>query len=65
MQDTLQLVGPWIEPAPDHAEELAFAQRAAAYLDHEGLDRPAVVRCLIEELQLDADTAEAVAALAA
>ena len=46
-------------------EDLAFAERAALYLDKQGLDHRAVVKCLIEELELDRATAEAVASLAA
>jgi hypothetical protein len=49
----------------DHSEELAFAERAAVYLDKQGLDHRAVVKCLIEEFELDRETAEAVASLAA
>ncbi len=49
----------------DRSEDLAFAERAALYLDKQGLDHRAVVKCLIEELELDRDTAEAVASLAA
>lgn len=50
---------------PDRSEELAFAGRAALYLDKHGLDHRAVVKCLIEEFDLDRATAEAVASLAA
>lgn len=50
---------------PDRSEELAFAGRAALYLDKQGLDHRAVVKCLIEEFDLDRATAEAVASLAA
>ena len=49
----------------DRSEDLAFAERAALYLDKQGLDHRAVVKCLIEELELDRETAEAVASLAA
>jgi hypothetical protein len=49
----------------DRSEELAFAERAAVYLDKQGLDHRAVVKCLIEEFELDRETAEAVASLAA
>jgi hypothetical protein len=49
----------------DRSEDLAFAGRAAVYLDKQGLDHPAVVKCLIEEFELDRETAEAVASLAA
>ena len=45
--------------------DLAFAERAALYLERHGLDHDAVVRCLVDELELDVDTAEAVASLAA
>ena len=51
---------------PDDPErELALAERAAEYLDKQGLDHLAVVRCLIEEFELDVQTAEALADLAA
>jgi hypothetical protein len=49
----------------DRSEDLAFAGRAAVYLDKQGLDHRAVVKCLIEEFELDRETAEAVASLAA
>jgi hypothetical protein len=49
----------------DRFEDLAFAGRAALYLDKQGLDHRAVVKCLIEEFELDRETAEAVASLAA
>lgn len=49
----------------DPIEDLAFAGRAALYLDRKGLDHLAVVQCLINEFQLDRETAEAVASLAA
>jgi hypothetical protein len=48
---------------PDH--DLAFACRAAVYLDRQGLDEEAIVRCLMDEFDLDKVTAEAVASLAA
>ncbi len=47
------------------AHKLAFAERAALYLEKQGLDHKAVVRCLVVELELDVETAEAVASLAA
>ena len=51
---------------PDDLErEMALAERAAEYLDKQGLDHLAVVRCLIEEFELDNETAEALADLAA
>jgi len=45
--------------------DLAFARRAAVYLDRRGLDEEAIVRCLMDEFDLDRVTAEAVASLAA
>jgi hypothetical protein len=48
---------------PDH--DLAFARRAAVYLDRQGLDEKSIVRCLMDEFDLDQLTAEAVASLAA
>ena len=51
---------------PDDLErEMALAERAAEYLDKQGLDHLAVVRCLIQEFELDIETAEALADLAA
>ncbi|HUO46131.1 MAG TPA: hypothetical protein VM470_04805 [Acidimicrobiia bacterium] len=51
--------------APDRVADVEFAERAAIYLDKQGLDANAIVRCLMEELDMDRDTAEAVASLAA
>jgi hypothetical protein len=57
------------DPLPDILEDaiadLAFAGRAAVYLDKKGLNHRAVVQCLIDEFELDRATAEAVASLAA
>jgi hypothetical protein len=52
-----------VDREPDH--ELAFARRAAVYLDRQGLDEEAIIRCLMDEFDLDKVTAEAVASLAA
>jgi len=49
----------------DAIHDLAFAGRAALYLDKKGLDHRSVVQCLIDEFELDRETAEAVASLAA
>ena len=49
----------------DPLDDLAFASRAAIYLEKKGLNHRAVVQCLIEEFELDQETAEAVASLAA
>jgi hypothetical protein len=68
MQMSLQsmdLMESTLEIPVDRAEDLAFAERAALYLEKQGLDHQEVVRCLITELELDEETAEAVAALAA
>ena len=49
----------------DQQREMALAERAAEYLDKQGFDHLAVVRCLVEEFELDVETAEARADLAA
>lgn len=49
----------------DEAEELAFAERAVTYLEKQGLDHKGIVACLMEQLELDRETAEALAKLAA
>lgn len=49
----------------DEAEELAFAERAVTYLEKQGLDHKGIVTCLMEQLELDRETAEALAKLAA
>ncbi|MEX0946845.1 MAG: hypothetical protein WD651_13185 [Acidimicrobiia bacterium] len=46
-------------------QDIAFARRAAVYLDRQGLDEQAIVQCLMDEFELDQATAEAVASLAA
>jgi hypothetical protein len=54
-----------LESPNSRVDDLAFAERAALYLDQKGLDHREVVQCLIDELDLDLETAEAVASLAA
>ncbi len=49
----------------DPNQDIAFARRAAVYLDRQGLGEHAIVQCLMEEFELDRSTAEAVASLAA
>ena len=61
---TISVISP-SRNSTDRSEDLAFAGRAALYLDKKGLDHRAVVKCLIEEFELDRATAEAVASLAA
>jgi hypothetical protein len=56
---------PLLDIPVDEDHELALAERAALYLEKQGLDHREVVQCLIKEFELDADTAEAVATLAA
>jgi hypothetical protein len=65
MQEPLQITMPLLEVPVTAADELAFAERAASYLEKQGLDHQAVVQCLIDELELDLETAEALADLAA
>lgn len=50
---------------PDALEELAFAERAVTYLEKQGVDHQGIVMCLMKELELDRETAEALAKLAA
>ena len=66
-QDTMLMQSTQIafEIPDDEARELALAERAAEYLEKQGLDHLAVVRCLIEEFELDVETAEALADIAA
>lgn len=51
-------------PRQDQAQELALAGRAARYLERQGLEREAVVQCLIDEFELDRSVAETLAELA-
>jgi hypothetical protein len=44
---------------------MALAEGAARYLTRQGLDHQAIVRCLVDEFELDRATAEALADLAA
>lgn len=50
---------------PNEVEDLAFAERAVVYLEKQGLDEKEIAQCLIDQLELDRDTAEALARLAA
>jgi len=45
--------------------DMALAEGAARYLTRQGLDHQAIVRCLVDEFELDRATAEALADLAA
>lgn len=45
--------------------DLDFASRAVIYLEKNGLDTDEVVECLIEEFELDRETAQELASLAA
>lgn len=52
-----------IEDDPDH--DLELARGAVTYLATKGLDRRAVVACLVDEFDLDDATARELASLAA
>lgn len=65
MYQSLPLTQPPAIVPPDRAHDLEFAERAASYLERQGLDHRAVVQCLIDEFELDLETAEALADLAA
>lgn len=45
--------------------DLDFASRAVIYLEKNGLDTDEVVECLIDEFELDRETAQELASLAA
>lgn len=45
--------------------DLDFASRAVIYLEKNGLDTDEVVECLIDEFELDRETAQEMASLAA
>jgi hypothetical protein len=49
----------------DRQHELELAQRAVTYLATQGLERRAVIACLVDEFDLDEATAEELASLAA
>ena len=51
-------------PRQDRAQDLALAEGAARYLGRQGLEREAVVQCLVDEFELDRETAESLAELA-
>ena len=56
---------PWAPVPTDRRRELELAEQAAVYLATQRLDRRAVVRCLIDEFEVDRATAEALADLQA
>lgn len=45
--------------------DTAFAERVVVYLERKGLDLEAVIRCLMDEFELDRETATELATLAA
>jgi hypothetical protein len=49
----------------DPDQDLALAEGAAMYLTRKGLDHEAIVRCLVDEFDLERATAEALADLSA
>ena len=62
---THQMSNPQDKFAFGRNRDLELAGRAVTYLERQGLDEEAVIRCLIQEFELDRETAKAVAALAA
>jgi hypothetical protein len=56
-----QITSPWSAIPEDPMRDLALAQRAVSYLEAQRLDHGAVVQCLIDELDLDLETAQALA----
>lgn len=48
----------------DREHELALAEQAVTYLAMQGLDRRAVIACLVDEFDLDDTTAEELASVA-
>jgi hypothetical protein len=54
-----------VNPEEDRQHELELAQRAVTYLATQGLERRAVIACLVDEFDLDEATAEELASLAA
>jgi hypothetical protein len=55
----------WAVVPPDPSRERLLAERAVPYLKGQGLDDQAVIQCLVEEFEIDLETAEAVAYYAA
>ncbi len=53
------------EMSTDKDLDLGFAGRAVVYLEKSGLDADEVVDCLMDEFDLDRDTAVELASLAA
>lgn len=65
MQKSVQSTRSSPTASVNRTRELAFAGRTALYLEKQGLDQEAVIQCLIDELELDRETAKALATLAA
>jgi hypothetical protein len=65
MEQGFQIAMPLLEIPVTSADELDFAERAVLYLEKQGLDHESVVQILVSELELDQETAEALADLAA
>ena len=51
----------WAVVPPDPSRERLLAERAVPYLRRQGLDDQAVIQCLVEEFEIDPETAEALA----
>jgi hypothetical protein len=56
-----QIPSPWSAIPEDPMRDMALAERAVSYLETQKLDHSAVVQCLIDELDLDLETAQALA----
>ena len=56
---------PMVSLEEDRQHDLELAERAVTYLRTQGLDRRAVIACLIDEFDMDIATARELATLAA
>ena len=65
MEQGFQTAMPLLEIPVTSADEIDFAERAVWYLEKQALDHESVVQILVSELDLDLETAEALADLAA
>jgi hypothetical protein len=57
-----QITSTWCAVPEDPMRDLALAQRVVSYLKTQRLDHGSVVQCLVDELDLDLETAQALAA---
>lgn len=54
-----------ISTDPERQSDLEFAARAVVYLEKNGLGEDEVIDCLVEEFDLDRETARTVVSIAA